>query len=83
MVFCNVSLSPSVSAGDLRDIGSIPGSGRSPEGGHGNPFQYSCLENPHRQRNLAGYSPWDHKELDTNERPNTEQHREYETVESS
>ena len=32
-------------AGDLRDIGSIPGSGRSPGGGHGNPFQYSCLEN--------------------------------------
>ena len=28
------------------DIGSIPGSARSPEGGHGNPFQYSCLENP-------------------------------------
>ena len=33
-------------AGDIRDMGSIPGSGRSPEGGHGNPFQYSCLENP-------------------------------------
>ena len=33
-------------AGDIRDVGSIPGSGRSPEGGHGNPFQYSCLENP-------------------------------------
>ena len=33
-------------AGDLRDTGSIPGSGRSPEGGHGNPLQYSCLENP-------------------------------------
>ena len=29
----------------LRDMGSIPGSGRSPGGGHGNPFQYSCLEN--------------------------------------
>ena len=28
------------------DMGSIPGSGRSPEGGHGNPLQYSCLENP-------------------------------------
>ena len=33
-------------AGDIRDSGSIPGSGRSPGGGHGNPFQYSCLENP-------------------------------------
>ena len=33
-------------AGDIRDVGSIPGSGRSPEGGHGSPLQYSCLENP-------------------------------------
>ena len=33
-------------AGDVRDVGSIPGSGRSPGGGHGNPLQYSCLENP-------------------------------------
>ena len=32
--------------GDARDAGSIPGSGRSPGGGHGNPLQYSCLENP-------------------------------------
>ena len=31
------------------DLGSIPGSGRSPGGGHGNPLQYSCLENPHGQ----------------------------------
>ena len=35
-----------VSAGDIRDTDSIPGSGRSPGGGHGNPLQYSCLENP-------------------------------------
>ena len=34
------------SAGDRRDMGLIPGSGRSPGGGHGNPLQYSCLENP-------------------------------------
>jgi len=34
------------SAGDLRDQSSIPGSGRSPEAGHGNSLQYSCLENP-------------------------------------
>ena len=33
-------------AGDTRDAGPIPGSGRSPRGGHGNPLQYSCLENP-------------------------------------
>ena len=33
-------------AGDIRDAGSIPGSGRSPGKGHGNPLQYSCLENP-------------------------------------
>ena len=32
-------------AGNIRDLGSIPGSGRSPGGGHGNPLQYSCLEN--------------------------------------
>ena len=32
--------------GDIRDTGSIPGLGRSSEGGHGNPLQYSCLENP-------------------------------------
>ena len=37
---------PPASAGDIRDAGSIPGSGRSPEEGHGNPLQYSCLENP-------------------------------------
>ena len=33
-------------AGNIRDVGSIPGSGRSPGGGHGDPLQYSCLENP-------------------------------------
>ena len=33
-------------AGDIRDAGSIPGMGRSLGGGHGNPLQYSCLENP-------------------------------------
>ena len=39
------------------DLGSILGLGRSPGGGHGNPFQYSCLENPHGQRSLEGYRP--------------------------
>ena len=37
---------PSAKAGDIRDMVSIPGSGRSPGGGHGNLLQYSCLENP-------------------------------------
>ena len=37
---------PPANAGDLKDAGSIPGLGRSPGGGHGNPLQYSCLENP-------------------------------------
>ena len=37
---------PPANAGDRRDMGSIHGSGRSPSGGHGNPLQYSCLENP-------------------------------------
>ena len=43
-------------------VGSIPGLGRSPGGGHGNPLEYSCLENPHGQRNLVGYSPQGRKE---------------------
>ena len=37
---------PAVNAGDLREAGSIPRSGRSPGGGHGSPLQCSCLENP-------------------------------------
>ena len=37
-------------AGDVRDAGSVPGSGRSPGGGHGNPLQYFCLENPMEKR---------------------------------
>ena len=37
---------PPANAGDVRDPGSIPGSGRFPRGGHGNPLQYSCLANP-------------------------------------
>ena len=36
---------PPANAGDARDVGLIPGSGRSPGVGNGNPFQYSCLEN--------------------------------------
>ena len=37
---------PPANAGDIRDKGSVPGLRRSPGGGHGNPLQYSCLENP-------------------------------------
>ena len=47
-VFPGVSVvrNPPPKAGDIRDVGSIPGSGRSPGGGNGNPLQYFCLENP-------------------------------------
>ena len=55
------------SACNAEDLGSIPGLGRSPGGEHGNPFQYSCLENPHGQRSLVGYSLWGCKELGTTE----------------
>ena len=37
---------PPANAGNIRDVGSVPGWGRSPGGGHDNPLQYSCLENP-------------------------------------
>ena len=45
---------------NVGDLSLILGLGRSPEGGHGNPLLYSCLENPHGQRSLAGYIPWGH-----------------------
>ena len=45
-------------------VDSISGLGRSPGERSGNPLQYSCLENPHGQRSLVGYSPWGHKESD-------------------
>ena len=50
------------SACNVGDPGSIPGSGRSPGEGNGNPLQYSCLENP-----MDFYSPWGPKESDMNE----------------
>ena len=50
----SVIKNPPVSA---RDVGSIPGSGRAPGGGNGNPLQCSCLGNLMEQRSLAGYSP--------------------------
>ena len=46
---CQLALvvkSPPAKTGDIREAGSIPGSGRSPGGGDSNPLQYSCLENP-------------------------------------
>ena len=52
----------------VRDLDLISGLGRSPGGGHGNLLQYSCLENPHGQKCLAGFRPRGHKELDMTER---------------
>ena len=49
-------------AGDARDTGSIPGSGRSPGGGNGNPLQYACLKSSMDRG--PDYSPWSCKELD-------------------
>ena len=46
-----------VNAGDARDVGLIPGSGRSPREGNDNPLQYSCLENPIDRGSLAAYNP--------------------------
>ena len=54
-------------AGATGNMDSTPGLGRSPEEGHDNPLQYSCLENPHRQKNLVGYNPLGCKESDTTE----------------
>ena len=59
---------PPTNTGDIRDVGSIPGSGRSPGGGPGNPLQYSCMENPMDRgawrKTVHGVT----KELDTPER---------------
>ena len=59
------------SACNAGDLGLIPGWGRSSGRGHGNPLQYSHLENPHGQRSLAGYGPRGHKESDTTEQLRT------------
>ena len=61
------------SACNAGDLGSIPGLRRSLGEGHDNPLQYSCPENPHGQRSLAGYSPWGHQESDRTERLSTAQ----------
>ena len=49
---------------NVGDLGLIPGLGRSPGGGYGNPLQYSCLENPHGQKGLGAYSPCGLTKLD-------------------
>ena len=54
------------SAWNVEKPGWIPGLGRSPAGGNGNPLQYSCLENSHGQRSLVGYSPWGHRRVGYN-----------------
>ena len=54
-------------AEDTRIVVSILGSARSPGGGLSKPLQYSCLENLHGQKSLAGYSLWGHKESNTTE----------------
>ena len=57
---------PPANAGDTGDVGLIPGLGRCPGEGNGNPLQYSCLENP-----------WGHKELDKTEQLNTTQQQDH------
>ena len=49
---------PPASAGDARDMGSIPRTGRSSGGGNGDPLQYSYREEVHGQKSLVGYDPW-------------------------
>ena len=56
---------PPADAGDINDVGLIPGWGRSPGGGHGNPLQYSWSGESHGYRCLVGYGPQGHTELDT------------------
>ena len=56
------------------DLGLIPRLGRSLVGGHGNPLQYYCLEKPHGQRSLVGYTSCSRKESDTTEQLNTHTH---------
>ena len=69
------------SAYNAGDPGSIPGLGRAPGGGHGNPLQYSCLESPHGQRSLEGHSQWGPKSR-TRLSDNTGQHRD-ETIQKN
>ena len=61
------------SACNAGDLSSIPGLGRSPGIGNGNSLQYSCLENPHGQSSLVGYSPWGRKKSPMTEQLSTAQ----------
>ena len=74
--------SPPANAGDIRDTGLIPGSGRAVGGEHSNPLQYSCLKNPHGQRSLEGYSPRSLKESDMTEQRNTAQSKKTRNVQA-
>ena len=67
------------SACNVGDLDLIPGLGRSPGGEHGNPLQYSCLENPHGQRSLVGYSLWGSRESDRTDQLSTAQQLTYST----
>ena len=67
-------------AGEMGDLASVPGWGRCPGEGTGYPLQYSCLESPHGQRSLVGYSPWGRTESDTTERLSTAQHTHSSTL---
>ena len=68
------------SAWNAGDLSSTPGSERSPGEGNGYPLQCSCLENPHGQRSLVGYSPWGHKELDATEMTNIDHLTKYHKI---
>ena len=59
---------PPANARDVRDVGSIPGSGRPPGGGAWPPTSIFLPGESHGQRNLVGYSPWGRKESDTTDR---------------
>ena len=61
-------------AGDMGNLGSIPGPEISLAGGNGNPLQYSARKIPWTERGLAGYSPWDAKESDMTEHTHTHTH---------
>ena len=61
------SKEPPCNAGDTGDPGSVPRWRRFPGGGHGNPLQYSFLDNSQGQRRLVGHSSWGHEERDTTE----------------
>ena len=61
------------------DWGSIPGLGRSPGEGNGNPLQYSCLESSNGQRSLVGCSPWGRKESDTSKHMRVRAHTQSQT----